>query len=107
MYADFSRVDASPEPSLHNDDAIERSVQAFLTTLRPSLTRLVAGELSFASWNPSSKGLLPETIKHLLDLKIPSPKGKPNLLLHNLGSFAGDERLRDRIQNIFMPYNHT
>jgi hypothetical protein len=101
------RADASPEPSLHNDDAIERSVQAFLTTVRPSLTRLVAGELSFASWSPSGKDLSPEIIKHLVDLKIPSPKGKPNLLLHNLGSFAGDERLSERIQNIFMPYNHT
>jgi hypothetical protein len=83
---------------------IEEGVQGFLSEVQPSLTRLVAGEVSFSLWRPTTGGRFQQ---HLEDLQIPCVKGKPNLLLHDLGSFGHDKTLRERLQNIFMPSNHT
>ncbi|KAF5335766.1 hypothetical protein D9611_009667 [Ephemerocybe angulata] len=98
---------SSPEPSIVGDAAIDGGVKAFLAEIRPALTRLVAGEQSFAAWSPEGRNFSDEVVQHLASLQIPSIKGKPNLLLHDLGSFSTDDRLRKRLDNIFMPSNHT
>ena len=82
-------------------------VQIFLTELQPTIRKLVVGDIVLPTWSPSDIFLEPETITHLNSLKIPSLKGKPNLLLHDLGSFIQDVLLERRLRNIFMPNNHT
>ena len=93
--------------SLCPDTIVEADVYRFLTELQPTIRRLVVGDIVLPTWSPSCVFLEPETIAHLNCLKIPSLKGKPNLLLHDLGSFTRDVLLAKRLRNIFMPNNHT
>ena len=93
--------------SLCQDTAVKADVHRFLTELQPTIRRLVVGDIILPTWSPSDVFLEPETIAHLNSLKIPSLKGKPNLLLHDLGSFTRDALLERRLRNIFMPNNHT
>ena len=86
---------------------MKADVHRFLTELQPTIRRLVVGDIVLPTWSPSDVFLEPETITHLNSLKIPSLKGKPNLLLHDLGSFTRDVLLERRLRNIFMPNNHT
>ena len=86
---------------------MKTDVHRFLTELQPTIRRLVVGDIVLPTWSPSDVLLEPETITHLNSLKIPSLKGKPNLLLHDLGSFTKDVLLEKRLRNIFMPNNHT
>ena len=93
--------------SLCQDTAVKVDVHRFLTELQPTIRRLVVGDIVLPTWSPSDAFLEPETITHLNSLRIPSLKGKPNLLLHDLGSFTRDALLEKRLKNIFMPNNHT
>ena len=93
--------------SLCQDTVVNADVHDFLTELQPTIRRLVVGDIVLPTWSPSDVFLDPETITHLNSLKIPSLKGKPNLLLHDLGSFTLDILLERRLRNIFMPNNHT
>ena len=87
---------------------MKSDVHRFLTELQPTIRRLVVGDIVLPTWSPPSDVFLePDTINHLNSLKIPSLKGKPNLLLHDLGSFTRDVQLERRLRNIFMPKNHT
>ena len=86
---------------------MKADVHIFLTELQPTIRRLVVGDIVLPTWSPSDVFLEPETIAHLNSLKIPSLKGKPNLLLHDLGSFTRDVLLERRLRNIFMSNNHT
>ena len=86
---------------------MKAEVNRFLTELQPTIRRLVVGDIVLPTWSPSDVFLEPETINHLNSLKIPLLKGKPNLLLHDLGSFIWDVVLERRLRNIFMPNNHT
>ncbi|KAF8808854.1 hypothetical protein BYT27DRAFT_7285678 [Phlegmacium glaucopus] len=89
------------------DTAVKADVHRFLTELQPTIRKLVVGDIVLPTWSPSGDYLEPETIAHLNSLKIPLLKGKPNLLLHDLGSFTLDALLEKRLKNIFMPNNHT
>jgi len=72
------------------------------------MKKLVDGEIALPLWTPSSESDLdPEIVDHLTSLSIPCLKGKPNLLLHDLGSFTRDPILDKRLKNIFMPNSHT
>ena len=93
--------------SLCQDTAVKAEVHRFLAELQPTIRRLVVGDIVLPTWSPSDAFLDSETIIHLNSLKIPSLKGKPNLLLHDLGSFTRDFLLERRLRNIFMPKNHT
>ena len=95
-----------PLPLCH-DTAVKAELHRFLAELQPTMRRLVVGDIVLPTWSPSDVFLEPETITHLNSLKIPSLKGKPNLLLHDLGSFTRDVLLERRLRNIFMPNNHT
>ncbi|KAF8901314.1 hypothetical protein CPB84DRAFT_1777551, partial [Gymnopilus junonius] len=89
------------------DVLIEGEVRSLLAELQPTVHKLVVGDIILPTWEPSLDYLDTETFLHLKQLKIPSLKGKPNLLLHDLGSFTQDGLLESRLQNIFMPNNHT
>lgn len=71
------------------------------------MNKLVAGDIVLPAWAPAEGSLDIEIAEHLISLKIPCLKGKPNLLLHDLGSFSRDEQLERRLKNIFMANNHT
>jgi hypothetical protein len=72
------------------------------------MKRLVAGDIALPLWIPQPEfDVDPEIVAHLTSLKIPCLKGKPNLLLHDLGSFTRAPLLDKRLKNIFMPNNHT
>ncbi|KAF9552856.1 hypothetical protein CPC08DRAFT_822630 [Agrocybe pediades] len=94
-----------PQPG--NFHGVQDEIEALLTELQPNLTKLVVGDISLPVWMPSNEALDQETISHLTNLRIPCLKGKPNLLLHDLGSFSRDELLGKRLRNIFMANNHT
>lgn len=68
------------------------------------MTRLVKGDISLPLWTPEFED---ELSMHLQNLKIPFLKGRPNVLLHDLGSFKDDKNLANRLRNIFMANNHT
>lgn len=71
------------------------------------MKKLVAGDIILPLWSPPSNLTDPELVTHLTSLRIPLLKGKPNLLLHDLGRFSSDFLLEKRLSNIFMPNNHT
>lgn len=71
------------------------------------MKKLIAGDIILPLWFPPSDIMDPELVAHLTSLKIPLLKGKPNLLLHDLGRFSSDFLLEKRLSNIFMPNNHT
>jgi len=95
-------------PTQTGDAAVELEVHAFLRKLQPSMKRLVVGEIILPVWSPAADSILDsDTVAHLIALQMPCLKGKPNLLLHDLGSFTRDELLDKRLKNIFMANNHT
>ncbi|KAF9522898.1 hypothetical protein CPB83DRAFT_776352 [Crepidotus variabilis] len=93
--------------SFERDAEIENDVQLFLNKLKPSLRKLVLGEIILPVWVPAIDELDAGTLDRLANLRIPCIKGKPNLLLHDLGTFSQDSVLDRRLKNIFMPNNHT
>ncbi|KAG6865084.1 hypothetical protein C0991_005228 [Blastosporella zonata] len=69
---------------------------------------LVAGNLAVPTWVPTTRdGLDVITARHIEDLHIPFLNGKPNVLMHDLGSFERDPILAARLNNIFMANHHT
>jgi len=89
------------------DSEIEVDIQTFLSELEPNMKKLVAGDIILPLWFPPSDIMDPELVAHLTSLRIPLLRGKPNLLLHDLGRFSSDFLLEKRLSNIFMPNNHT
>ncbi|KAF8882245.1 hypothetical protein BD779DRAFT_1612475 [Infundibulicybe gibba] len=89
------------------EDDIDTRVRIFLDELRPAMTKLVHGEITLPLWCPEADSLEPEVAAYITALRIPYLKGKPNVLLHDLGSFKHDPSLKRRIQNIFMPNSHS
>ncbi|KAF8152550.1 hypothetical protein B0H34DRAFT_663642 [Crassisporium funariophilum] len=108
VYDAVRRWKKTPLPTTSTQHTgVEADVQTFLAELRPTMRRLVVGDIVLPMWSPSDDCQDAETIVHLNSLKIPCLKGKPNLLLHDLGSFTRDVLLERRLRNIFMPNNHT
>jgi hypothetical protein len=103
----WNLADSVTESSRHKDNTVESAVNIFLEEIRPATTRLVTGNISFSLWSPSPGSMDDEMAKHIEALHIPCLKGKPNVLLHDLGSFKNDPALARRLKNIFMPNNHT
>lgn len=82
-------------------------INEFLNQLQPTMMKLVLGEICLPLWSPQPGIMFDATSAHIRKLRIPFLKGKPNVLLHDLGSFKDDPTLAARINNIFMPNNHT
>lgn len=95
-----------PSTVFSKDGQSEANIESLLTELRPNIRKLVVGEIALPMWTPP-EDFDPEVVSHLKDLQIPEIKGKPNLLLHDLGSFKTDSVLKRRLDNIFMANNHT
>ncbi|KAF7296592.1 hypothetical protein HMN09_01066700 [Mycena chlorophos] len=62
---------------------------------------------NFPLWEPANNAgfsdVPAETLEFLRELKIPLWKGEPSLLLHELGSYANDRVMKERIEKIFRP----
>ncbi|KAH6904037.1 hypothetical protein BKA70DRAFT_1299336 [Coprinopsis sp. MPI-PUGE-AT-0042] len=98
----------TPSAPLAPDVIVKELLCEFIDELRPSMTKLVRGEIVLEFWQPpSDDDQDPDVVDHLTSLEIPCLKGKPNILLHDLGTFQEDEVLLRRLQNIFMANNHT
>ncbi|KAF8635332.1 hypothetical protein AX15_000451 [Amanita polypyramis BW_CC] len=85
---------------------VEDAVPAFLASLKPNMVLLFRGELTLPVWTPPasfSSHLSSQTISHLTSLRLPCLRGKPNVLLHELGYFSQEPELQKRVQNVFMP----
>ncbi|KAF5349975.1 hypothetical protein D9756_009205 [Leucocoprinus leucothites] len=89
------------------DSMISNDIQALLDEMEGPLTNVINGRTSLPLWTPKDIAVQPRVRHHLENLKIPIIKGRPNLLLHQLGSFKHDPVLKNRLDNIFMPNNHT
>ncbi|KXN84651.1 hypothetical protein AN958_12029 [Leucoagaricus sp. SymC.cos] len=89
------------------DDAIATCIRNLLDEVEEPLTKLINGRVSLPTWPPKNKYVRPEIRHHLERLKIPIIQDRPNLLLHEWGSFKHDSVLKERLENVFMPNNHT
>jgi len=94
------------EPSSLENKSIEQTISTFISGLRPEMTRLVHGKIALPVWQPN-ESFEENVTSHLSGLRIPELKGKPNLLLHDLGSFQEDKTLAQRLENIFMANSHS
>lgn len=82
-------------------------INEFLNHLQSAMMKLVSGEIRLPLWSPQPGAMSDATSEHIRKLRIPFFKGKPNVLLHDLGCFKGNSTLAARINNIFMSNNHT
>jgi hypothetical protein len=102
------RTAETPSAHFKPDDNVQDALHVFLEELRSPMASLVQGEIALEYWQPPQDDEQdPDIIEHLNSLEIPCLKGKPNILLHDLGTFQEDEVLLRRLQNIFMANNHT
>ncbi|RDB22393.1 hypothetical protein Hypma_010467 [Hypsizygus marmoreus] len=88
------------------DTTVHCEIATVLYQLRPAMTQLVVGEISLPLWNATSS-MDTEVANHVRSLRMPFLNGKPNVLLHDLGTFKNDKALSTRLKNIFMPHNHN
>ncbi|KAF9446423.1 hypothetical protein P691DRAFT_627847, partial [Macrolepiota fuliginosa MF-IS2] len=89
------------------DSTVNKNVHEFLEEIEESIVRAVDGRVSVPVWTPEDTSTSQGIRRHIANLRIPTMKGRPNLLLHEWGSFKSDPVLKGRLGNIFMPNNHT
>lgn len=77
-------------------------LRAFLDTLRPALVNYVDGIDEFTRWTPDPylEGDA-SIVAHLESLEIPAVGKKPSLLIHDLGRFQTEPKLKNRVDGIF------
>ncbi len=85
-------------------EADVNNVEDFVKEIRQSIVSVVDGSKSPEIWSPEAD--FPFR-RHLARLRIPLLKGKPCLLLHNLGSPRKGKTLQNRLEHVFMPNSHT
>ncbi|KAF8325964.1 hypothetical protein F5887DRAFT_1137735, partial [Amanita rubescens] len=84
----------------------EKDVFSFLKSLEPHLVDL--NRLTLPTWMPPEnvKSQLDERTKTFLkNLQLPRVRERPSLLLHNLGYFAEEPELQQRVNDVFRPQN--
>ncbi len=86
---------------------VEKIIGDLLQEIRPMMQRLVMGDVVLPTWSPPEDSVDAGMASHLASLKIPCLSEKPNLILHDLGSFAREVELERRLKNIFMVNYHT
>ncbi|KAJ7161999.1 hypothetical protein C8R43DRAFT_880435, partial [Mycena crocata] len=75
-------------------------ITSFLNEIEPALEAFLRREEPFDFWDPKDDNL--PYLDFLKSLKIPATlQNKPDMLLHDLGSFGGDEKLRNRVKRLF------
>lgn len=114
MYTRLTGLTASSSAFPHEDPGeypqdskIEDDIRNFLQEIEGSILQLVDGHISLPVWPPDGVSIGGTYRRHLTKLKIPALKGRPSLLLHNWGRFKSDPILKERLDNVFMPNNHT
>ncbi|KAG6817695.1 hypothetical protein H0H93_007062 [Arthromyces matolae] len=99
---------AMPRVVFSKDATVIEQIQVLMREIRPAVCRLVSGSLNLETWAPSAENCLDDaTATHLRNLHIPCLNGKPNVLLHDLGTFEGQPEFAARLANIFLPNHHT
>ncbi|KAJ6472329.1 hypothetical protein C8R47DRAFT_1221831 [Mycena vitilis] len=85
-----------------SDEAFDLAVNSFLTKLRPELEKFIRSENPLPLWVPAPESPYAE---FLTAMKIPvSQGGRPDMVLHDLGSFERDPELDARLNEIFLRY---
>ena len=83
--------------------AIEKLIKDFKSALQEDLKELVNGSVTFDTWQPP-EGTPPEYDAFFRNLHVPcitSERNLPNLLVHQLGFYAAQEDVGQRIEGIF------
>ncbi|KAI5891727.1 uncharacterized protein SCHCODRAFT_02702451 [Schizophyllum commune H4-8] len=83
--------------------AIEKLIQEFKSALQEDMRELVNGGVTFDTWQPP-EGTPPEYDAFFRQLHVPcitSERNLPNLLVHQLGCYAAQEDVGQRIEGIF------
>ncbi|KAJ7906187.1 hypothetical protein B0H13DRAFT_2021502 [Mycena leptocephala] len=83
-------------------------ITTWLDKLRPLLATFIHNEHPFDCWKPDPElESDPSTVAHIESLKIPEISTRPSLLIHDLGAFAENATLQNRIDNIFQKNKKT
>ncbi|KAL1729148.1 hypothetical protein EV714DRAFT_213567, partial [Schizophyllum commune] len=83
--------------------AIEKLIKNFKSALQEDMKELVNGGVTFDTWQPP-EGTPPEYDAFFRNLHVPcitSERNLPNLLVHQLGFYAAQEDVGQRIEGIF------
>ncbi|KAJ7150875.1 hypothetical protein C8R43DRAFT_924428 [Mycena crocata] len=88
------------EPPPESNQTIHDRIAAFTAELRPVFESFINRASSVAEWAPTEDTPYFDWLK---EQGFPDSGGKPDLLLHKLGSFRDDSKLRARLKKIFVP----
>ena len=83
--------------------AIEKLIKESKSTLQEDIKELANGAVTFDTWQPP-EGTPPEYDAFFRHLRVPcltSERNLPNLLVHQLGFYAAQEDVGQRIEGIF------
>ncbi|KAJ6572178.1 hypothetical protein B0H19DRAFT_1256079 [Mycena capillaripes] len=96
----------TPEPPPKDENTVLTAIEAFVERLRPVFEAFIQKVDHMAKWCPPEG--TPD-FSWLRAQEFPSSAGKPDLLLHKLGSFGEIEELREQLDDIFKPnaQSHT
>ncbi|KAJ6470239.1 hypothetical protein C8R47DRAFT_1054920 [Mycena vitilis] len=83
-------------------ESILVATATFVAALRPRIEQFVDQDDPVKRWCPSSEVEEPD-YSWLKAQEFPATGGKPDFLLHNLGSFAHNPELRERLEMVFEP----
>ncbi len=107
MYCSHALTESSVHGNISHDSKVEKIIGDLLQEIWPMMQRLVMGDVVLPTWSPPEDSVDAGMASHLASLKIPCLSEKPNLILHDLGSFAREVELERRLKNIFMVNYHT
>ncbi|KAJ7154588.1 hypothetical protein C8R46DRAFT_1227424 [Mycena filopes] len=95
-------TESPPQPQ----QTIMDRIGAFVAALRPVFVKFIDNAEPVPKWHPPQDAI---DFAWLEAQSFPATGGKPDLLLHNLGSFAEDPELRRGLDDIFEPnpQSHT
>ncbi|KAF9075340.1 hypothetical protein BDP27DRAFT_1399168 [Rhodocollybia butyracea] len=79
--------------------------------LRPKMEQLIKDEIHIPFWEPQIDGISPEIQQFIHDLRLPRARGAghthlPEMVLHRLGCFQENEKLRKRLHILFSTNTH-
>ncbi|KAJ7669440.1 hypothetical protein DFH06DRAFT_1125799 [Mycena polygramma] len=99
------RETVSEPPTVIAEKSVESILLAmvtFVAALRPKIEKFVDQPDPIKRWCPSAEVEEPD-FSWLKAQEFPATGGKPDFLLHNLGSFAHNPELRERLDSVFEP----
>lgn len=114
-YLAFEGVDLRSYRKMSKADvAVWKDVAEILDASAEGITKLASGNSSVDTWQPTSSlpAEGPETsnpsVEFIKSLRIPKAfDAYPCLLMHRLGSLIDEDRLANRVNNIFVPDRTT